>query len=96
VPRRIFEQQWHGTVYLTLESDRYHTTLLTKGMRGEPIEKLQHVLQNIGYFQGPISGYFEQQTLTAVKAFQRDHQLDVDGHVGPRTLMLLQHVGGPL
>ncbi len=96
IPRRHFEQQWYGTVYLTLEANRYRGTMLTKGMQGEPIEKLQHVLQSLGYFQGLASGYFDLQTLQAVKAFQRDHQLDVDGHVGPRTLMLLQHVGGPL
>ncbi len=96
IPRRLFEQQWYGTVYLTLEANQYHGTMLTKGMQGEPIEKLQHALQDLGYFQGPVSGYFEMQTLKAVKAFQRDHQLDVDGHVGPRTLMLLRHVGGTL
>ncbi len=96
ISRPVFEQQWYGTIYLTLEASRYHGTMLTKGMQGEPIEKLQHVLQELGYFQGPILGYFELQTLKAVKAFQRDHHLDVDGHVGPRTLMLLQHVGRPL
>jgi len=96
IPRHVFEQQWYGTVYLTLEANRYPGTLLTTGMQGEPIEKLQDVLLHLGYFQGPVSGYFELQTFNAVKAFQRDHQLDVDGHVGPRTLMLLQHVGGPL
>ena len=96
IPRRVFEQQWYGAVYLTLAADRYASPTLTQGMQGEPVEKLQHVLQRLGYFQGPVSGFFELQTLTAVKAFQRDHQLDVDGHVGPRTLMLLQHVGGAL
>jgi general secretion pathway protein A len=96
IPRRLFEQQWYGTIYLTLEANRYRGPTLTQGMQGEPIEKLQHVLHSLGYFQGSVSGYFELNTLTAVKAFQRDHQLDVDGHVGPRTLMLLQHVGGPL
>ena len=96
IPRRVFEQQWYGAVYLTLAADRYYSPTLTQGMQGEPVEKLQHVLQRLGYFQGPVSGLFELQTLTAVKAFQRDHQLDVDGHVGPRTLMLLQHVGGAL
>ncbi len=96
IPRHLFEQQWYGTVYLTLEANQYHGTMLTKGMHGEPIEKLQNALQDLGYFQGPVSGYFEIQTLKAVKAFQRDHQLDVDGHVGPRTLMLLRHVGGTL
>ncbi len=96
IPRHLFEQQWYGTAYLTLEANQYHGTMLTKGMQGEPIVKLQNVLQHLGYFQGPVSGYFEMQTLKAVKAFQRDHQLDVDGHVGPRTLMLLRHVGGTL
>lgn len=96
IPRHLFEQQWYGTVYLSLEANQYHGTMMTKGMQGEPIAKLQNALQHLGYFQGPVSGYFEMQTLKAVKAFQRDHQLDVDGHVGPRTLMLLRHVGGTL
>jgi hypothetical protein len=96
IPRPLFEQQWYGTVYLTLEANRHPDILLTTGMQGEPIEKLQHALLHLGYFHGPVSGYFELQTFKAVKAFQRDHQLDVDGHVGPRTLMLLQHIGGPL
>jgi g-D-glutamyl-meso-diaminopimelate peptidase len=79
-----------------LEANQYRSTTLSEGMQGESIEKLQHVLQSLGYFRGSISSSFDMQTLQAVKAFQRDHQLDVDGHVGPRTFMLLRHVGGPL
>jgi general secretion pathway protein A len=94
IPRHLFEQQWYGIMYLTLEADRYRDIMLVHGMQGDSVEKLQNILHALGYFQGPVSGYFESQTLNAVKAFQRDHRLHIDGQVGPRTLMLLQHIGG--
>jgi general secretion pathway protein A len=92
--RADFQQRWFGKLYLTLEQSQYSGAPLTQGMHGTRIQALQRVLQGLGYFPGPASGHFDTQTLQAVKAFQRDNQLVVDGHVGPRTLVMLFHVGG--
>ncbi|MDH3602210.1 MAG: AAA family ATPase [Candidatus Tectomicrobia bacterium] len=94
--RAEFQQRWFGKLYLSLEQSQYHGGPLAQGMNGTRIQALQKVLQGLGYFPGPASGHFDTQTLQAVKAFQRDNQLVVDGHVGPRTLMMLFHVGGHL
>jgi hypothetical protein len=94
--RTEFQQRWFGKLYLSLEQSDYRGATLSKGMNGMRIQVLQKVLQGLGYFPGSASGYFDAQTLQAVKAFQRDNQLIVDGHVGPRTLMMLLHVGGHL
>jgi hypothetical protein len=94
--RREFQQRWFGKLYLSLEQSQYRGANLSQGMHGTHIQALQKVLQGLGYFPGPASGYFDVQTLQAVKAFQRDNQLVVDGYVGPRTLMMLFHVGGHL
>jgi peptidoglycan hydrolase-like protein with peptidoglycan-binding domain len=63
-------------------------------MNGARVQALQRVLKDLGYFPGIASGRFGPETLQAVKGFQRDNQLIVDGQVGHQTLMVLLHFGG--
>ena len=60
---------------------------LRKGSRGETVKELQEVLERKGYSVGScgIDGKFGKDTLAAVKAFQKDHGLKMDGIVGPVT-----------
>jgi N-acetyl-anhydromuramyl-L-alanine amidase AmpD len=94
VPLRDLRRLWHGKLYLTLEEEKYRGGILKQGMQGARILALQHVLKELGYFPDAPSGRFDPQTLQAVRGFQRDHQLVVDGHVGRQTLMVLWHFGG--
>jgi hypothetical protein len=59
--------------------------LLGRGSAGEAVRDLQQNLSALGY---PLAadGIFGKETEKAVLAFQRDHGLDADGIVGPRTL----------
>lgn len=59
--------------------------LVKYGMQGEEVAALQTVLARLGYFQHKVTGYFGDITLAAVQKFQQDHNLPVDGMVGPRT-----------
>ena len=59
--------------------------LLKKGMRGEDVKVLQHLLGNRGYFNGVVDGIFGEETERAVKAFQLSNGLGVDGIVGEAT-----------
>jgi hypothetical protein len=93
VPLRELRRLWYGKLYLTLEEEKNHG-VLKQGMQGARILALQHVLKDLGYFPDVPSGRFDPQTLHAVRGFQRDHQLVVDGHVGRQTLMVLWHFGG--
>jgi hypothetical protein len=43
------------------------------------IETIQGFLQQLGYNPGPIDGVLGERTRTAIRAFQRDHNLRVDG-----------------
>lgn len=45
------------------------------------IEELQQVLLNLGYYKGKITGLYDEKTLKAVQAFQRNTGLAVDGQV---------------
>lgn len=93
VPLQRLRQIWSGKVYLTLEESKARGASIKPGMVGERVRILQQTLKDLGYFTGLPSGQFDAPTEQAVKRFQRDNQLAVDGRVGRRTFMMLLHVG---
>ncbi|MBR4949762.1 MAG: spore cortex-lytic enzyme [Clostridia bacterium] len=56
------------------------------GSRGEEVKKIQRVLKNQGLYNGNIDGIFGKQTQNAVRTFQKNNGLAVDGIAGPKTL----------
>jgi hypothetical protein len=66
---------------------RHHKRILKHGSRGEDVKKLQKVLNARGLCPEPIviDGVFGPTTLDAVKRFQRQAHLHVDGVVGGET-----------
>jgi peptidoglycan hydrolase-like protein with peptidoglycan-binding domain len=58
-------------------------------MRGNDVKELQTKLQSLGYEVGPIDGIFGPLTEKAVKQFQKDNRIKVDGIVGPQTYDML-------
>jgi N-acetylmuramoyl-L-alanine amidase len=61
------------------------TTPLRKGATGAAAWELQAFLRLKGYAVGPIDGKFGNLTYQAVRAFQHDHGLVVDGVAGTAT-----------
>jgi 3D (Asp-Asp-Asp) domain-containing protein len=62
----------------------YH--LLYRGKHDEHVKNLQTVLKQEGYYKlSKPTGFFGSVTEKAVKRFQSDHHLKVDGIVGPKT-----------
>ena len=60
---------------------------LRRGSKGDAIRELQTMLDKLGYDLGPcgIDGDFGKATEAAVRSFQSDHRLTVDGIAGPAT-----------
>lgn len=58
---------------------------LQPGSQGESVIELQAVLKLLGYYSGPISGVYQDNTQAAVQQFQADAGLNSDGIVGPAT-----------
>lgn len=54
------------------------------------VRALQTELTELGFFSGEIDGHYDTETTDAVRAFQAEAQLTVDGVVGPETLAALQ------
>lgn len=54
-------------------------------LTGKDVLALQKALTALGYAPGGHDAIYGTQTAAAVRAFQLDHGLEVDGYVGPRT-----------
>lgn len=52
-------------------------------------KQIQIALKNAGYNPGPIDGKLGRQTMEAIKAFQKNNNLAMDGKVGKQTWGLL-------
>ena len=61
--------------------------MLRKGSRGDAVRELQEKLMDLGYDLGVYGadGIFGNKTLAAVRAFQKDCGIKVDGIAGPVT-----------
>jgi len=65
---------------------------LVRGSRGAAVEDLQQRLQSQGLYSGSIDGNFGPLTQAAVRQYQTNNNLTVDGKVGPETWGSLQGV----
>jgi N-acetylmuramoyl-L-alanine amidase len=65
-------------------------TTLKKGSSGGNVFDLQGRLKFLGYYKGPISGKYGQQTQRSVRTFQSRFGLKADGVAGPVTIAKLR------
>ena len=70
------------------------TTTLREGDNGSAVLELQTMLKELGYYYGDLTGKFGSLTKTAVRKFQDDNSLTVDGVAGLKTLNLLRSKTG--
>ena len=76
------------TVWSDETSPEYADTWKLKLGHIDPVENLsgaQARLNNLGYDCGPVDGIDGPRTQAAVRAFQKNHNLEVDGIPGPQT-----------
>ncbi|MEG4212309.1 peptidoglycan-binding protein [Microcoleus sp. S13_B4] len=78
------------TIALTIFNLVNPSLAIKKGDSGSEVAELQKTLQNAGYFRGRATGFYGSLTQAAVKKFQAENNLKVDGIVGPKTLSALK------
>ncbi len=66
-----------------------YTTKLQRGSTGSKVKQLQTRLTELGFYTGPISGNYMNQTKAAVTAFQKHNALTADGITGKETWDML-------
>jgi general secretion pathway protein A len=85
--REFILRHWGGKVsWVYLDRDKNGN--LSKGMGVPEVLGVQKTLKAIGYLVEP-TGDYDASTVRAVRAFQKDFGIPVDGVVGPRTRALL-------
>ena len=74
------------------DAERFVPSLLVRGSTGEAVREVQRILARLGYDLGEAGpdGKFGADTMAAVRAFQCDHRLTVDGKVGAATRAALE------
>jgi len=60
------------------------------GQTSQQVAAVQRQLRQMEYYQGRLTGYFDQETKDAVTKFQQEQRLTADGVVGPNTLAALE------
>lgn len=83
-----------GTIAAVQAGDDSVSTLSKMGSRGDEVRRIQQKLKSMGYYTGSVDGIYGTQTQSAVKKFQRDNGLTVDGIAGPKTLSYLGITSG--
>lgn len=66
-----------------------YPTLSKVGSRGAEVSAIQEKLKERGIYNGAVDGIYGKQTEDAVKKFQKQQKLAVDGIAGPSTLKKL-------
>jgi N-acetylmuramoyl-L-alanine amidase len=85
----IFSIALSGIAYAAL-GDR----LLSRGSAGPEVKELQSKLAQLGYGVGTIDGKLGSKTEAAIRSFQKDHGLRVDGLAGTHTISELKRLTG--
>ena len=79
----------NAEMYIPTPTPSPMPTLLKKGNDGEAVRDLQKRLKELGYYNGSVDGDFGGGTQEAVRLFQSQSGLDVDGIAAEKTLSLL-------
>ena len=70
---------------IPLQTDAFSSQVVERGAFGDDVIELQARLQYIGYYNGTIDGVFGYGTYWALRNFQQDYGLSVDGIAGAST-----------
>jgi len=86
------ERHWSGRGFL-LWKDSLNLLMdgspILPGTKGTHIKQLQGLLKEAGLYSKALTGVYNGETLSVVKAFQLSRGIEEDGIVGGQTLMIL-------
>jgi len=83
------EKHWSGQGFLLWKDPLNLLRSISPGSKGAHIEQLQDLLREAGAYSRPLTGVYDDDTLSAVRGFQSSRGIQRDGIVGGQTLMLL-------
>jgi len=87
------EKYWTGQGFLLWKDSLNLLARALPGSRGNSIKQLQSLLYETGTYRSPLTGVYDDSTISAVKEFQLSKGILQDGIVGNQTLMFLYRSG---
>lgn len=69
----------------TVSGGRIVRPTLQLGSQGESVRELQSMLMLLGYYPGPVTSIYQEDTAAAARRFQAAAGITADGIVGPAT-----------
>lgn len=85
----LLDEFWLRRAFIFWQDFERLDEILKFGDRGASVVWLQAGLQALGLYTGELTGFYNKATETAVRRFQQDNYLLLDGIVGPRTRLTL-------
>ena len=74
-----FSRIWFGRVHVCVPAGSVTGRIVGPGSYGGQVHRLETDLHKLGYIASPPDDVWDEETGAALKAFQRDHNLKVDG-----------------
>lgn len=84
------KKQWRWAILLvfvltclqSMQASAFSNQIITQGETGDDVIELQARLQYIGFYKGAIDGKFGYSTYWALRSFQKNYGMKVDGIAG--------------
>jgi len=72
-----------------LETNAFSKNIVKRGATGADVREMQYRLKHLGFYTGPVNGSFTTRTYNALRNFQYEFGLKVDGVLGSKTKLKL-------
>ena len=89
LPSDLLDEFWLRRAFVFWKDFEHLDELLKPGDTSEQVRWLKASLQMLGYYNGQLTEEFDSVTEEAVRNFQREKHLLLDGIVGPKTKLVL-------
>ncbi len=89
VSLQLLDQFWLRRAFVFWKDFETLGEILRAGDYGGSVVWLQAGLQTLGFYFGDLTGVFDDETEAAVRKFQQENNLLLDGVVGPKTRLVL-------
>jgi len=89
VSRQELDSHYAGTALVFWRDPQPNASVLSKGMKGKDVVKLQHDLKVANLLAGAPTGMFGDETVRVISELQEETGLTVDGLVGRQVRMAL-------
>jgi hypothetical protein len=89
IPGEILNKYWTGQGHIIWRNYWNLPAGMISGEKGKQVQRLQELLREAGTYTVPVSGKFDTDTCSAVKAFQSEYGIEQDGVIGSLSLLLL-------